>query len=77
MPEIKSPETLRDQLKLATKERDPDSLDNLIYECENARYPELCFEIRQARDVLNELGVGRGGDPKLIFFYFYSIKVLF
>lgn len=77
MPEIKSPETLRDQLRLATKERDPDSLDNLIYECENARYPELCFEIRQARDVLNELGGGRGGDPKLIFFYFYSIKVLF
>eukprot|EP00106_Octopus_bimaculoides_P012627 XP_014780069.1 PREDICTED: uncharacterized protein LOC106876157 [Octopus bimaculoides] len=57
----RSPETLRNQLKKATKQRDKSALDRIIVECENAGYPELGLDLLKARSTLENLGGGRGG----------------
>ena len=59
--DVKSPDTLRDQLTLAIRQKDIKALDKAIAEAEAARYPELSAELRKARDVLENLGGGRGG----------------
>ena len=58
---MKSPDTLRDQLRLAIRQKDIKSLEKAIAETEAARYPELSAELYKARDVLESLGGGRGG----------------
>uniref|UniRef100_A0A0L8GLC5 Uncharacterized protein n=1 Tax=Octopus bimaculoides TaxID=37653 RepID=A0A0L8GLC5_OCTBM len=68
----RSPETLRNQLKKATKQRDKSALDRIIVECENAGYPELGLDLLKARSTLENLGGGRGG---LVQHSFYCIKV--
>uniref|UniRef100_A0A0L8GL38 Uncharacterized protein n=1 Tax=Octopus bimaculoides TaxID=37653 RepID=A0A0L8GL38_OCTBM len=56
-----SPGALRDQLAKAIRQKDLKNLDKTISECENALYPELGPNLRRARDVLENLGGGRGG----------------
>lgn len=58
---MKSPDKLRDQLTSAIRQKDIKSLEKAISETEAARYPELSAELRKARDVLEALGGGRGG----------------
>ena len=52
---------LRDQLKVATLRKDRDALENLINECETCAYPELSYDLQEARATLQELGGGYGG----------------
>lgn len=59
--DLKCPEDLRSQLQTAIKERDRVKLEKVIDECEVANYPELGDHLGQARDVLEEMGEGRGG----------------
>lgn len=56
-----SPDTLRDQLRLAIKNNDRPKLEHLIEVAENAQYPELSLDILEAREALNKLGGGYGG----------------
>lgn len=58
---MKLPDTLRDQLTLAIRQKDIKALEKAILETESARYPELSTDLRKARDVLENLGGGRGG----------------
>lgn len=58
---MKSPDKLRDLLTSAIRQKDIKSLEKAISETEAARYPELSAELRKARDVLETLGGGRGG----------------
>lgn len=58
---MKSPDTLRDQLTLAIRQKDIKTLEKAIGETEAARYPELAAELSKARDALETLGGGRGG----------------
>ncbi len=46
---MKSPDTLRDQLTLAIRQKDIKSLEKAIAEAEAARYPELSAELRKAQ----------------------------
>lgn len=52
---------LRDQLKVATLRNDRDALENLINECETCAYPELGYDLQEARATLQQLGGGCGG----------------
>lgn len=54
-------EALRDRLETAVKDQDKRGLEALIYESENACLPELGFEVRKAREMLERLGGGSGG----------------
>ena len=54
-------DTLRDQLTKAIKTKDAPALDKAIAECESAEYAELGPDMRKARDILENLGGGRGG----------------
>ena len=56
-----SPDTLRDQLRLAVKKNDRKKLEQLIDIAEEAQYPELAFDLRDARLALNKMGGGFGG----------------
>lgn len=56
-----SPDTLRDQLRRASRQRDKTELERLIDEAEDAEYPELGHDLRKARETLESLGGGRGG----------------
>lgn len=57
----KTPDTLRDQLRRASRLRDRAALEKLIDEAEQAGFPELGTELSKARDTLESLGGGRGG----------------
>lgn len=57
----KIPDTLREQLKTAMKEKDRFVLEKIILQCEAAAFPELGSDLREAREVLQHLGGGRGG----------------
>lgn len=61
----KSPDSLRDELKLATEQKDRANLEKLIDEGEHAEYPELTYEMREARLALKQLGGGYGGQGYL------------
>lgn len=54
-------ETVRDQIRRASKAKDKESLERLIDEAEAAGYPELDSDLREARESLDRLGGGRGG----------------
>ena len=56
-----SPDTLRDQIRRASKLKDKEGLERLIDEAEAAGYPELGSDLRKARKSLESLGGGRGG----------------
>ena len=56
-----SPEILRDQLRSAVKNNDRPKLEQLILEAEAAKYPELGFDLLEAREALQKLGGGYGG----------------
>ena len=58
---IKSPESLREALQSAIKQKSRINLERIITECEAAGYPELSFLVSDARDTLDYLGGGRGG----------------
>ena len=58
---LKCPEDLRNQMKAAIEERDREKLEKIIEECETVCYPELGSELALARDILEEMGEGRGG----------------
>lgn len=64
-----SAETLRDDLKSAMKTEDRGNLERLIQECERTEYPEIGFDLQDARLLLKRLGGGYGGQP----FYFTHI----
>ncbi|GAB1600006.1 uncharacterized protein LOC115214248 isoform X1 [Argonauta hians] len=51
----KSPESLRNKLLSATRQRDPNAIEKAINECVAAGQPELARDIQQARDVLNNI----------------------
>ena len=57
-----SPDTLREQLRLAVKKNDRKKLEQLIDIAEEAQYPELAFDLRDARLALNKMGGGFGGN---------------
>ena len=59
--ETMSPDTLRGQMQLAVKNNDRPTLERLILIAEEAKYPELGLDIREAREALNKLGGGFGG----------------
>lgn len=59
--DVKSADTLRDQLTMAIRQKDIKALDKAIAEAEVARYPEIASDLRKARDSLESLGGGRGG----------------
>ena len=56
-----SPDTLREQLRSAVKDNDRPTLEKLIQMAEEAQYPELGLDIREAREALYKLGGGFGG----------------
>lgn len=56
-----SPDTLSAQLRSAVKNNDRSTLERLIPVAEKAQYPELGFDLREARDALQKLGGGYGG----------------
>ena len=56
-----SPDTLSEQLRLAVKNNDRQKLEQLIKLAEEAKYPELAFDLREAREALNKMGGGFGG----------------
>lgn len=56
-----SPDTLRDQMRRASRAKDKISLEQLIDEAEAAGYSELGPDLREARKSLESLGGGRGG----------------
>ena len=56
-----SPDTLRDQLRLAVKTKDGPTLERLILEAEKAKYPELELDLRAARETLQKIGTGIEG----------------
>lgn len=57
----KSPYVLREQLNSAIKLSDKEALSRAILECEAAGFPELSYDLSQARLALESLGGGRGG----------------
>lgn len=57
----KSADSIREKLKTAIQRKSRPSLERAINEAEAARYPELAYDLRQARDTLESLGGGRGG----------------
>ncbi|XP_036360724.1 uncharacterized protein LOC115214251 [Octopus sinensis] len=59
--DMKTVESLRDQLEKATKLKDKVALRQIIEDCEAVAYPELSFDLSKARDTLESLGGGRGG----------------
>ena len=61
LPAPKIPDILREQLKAAMKEKDRFALEKIILQCEAAAFPELGSDLRKAREVLQDLGGGRGG----------------
>ena len=56
-----SPDTLRDQLRSAVKNNDQSTLERLIVIAEEAQYPELSLDLRDARQALHKMGGGFGG----------------
>ena len=58
---LKAPGDIQEQLKTAVQLKDRPTLEMLIAECETCDYPELAYEIRDARETLNNLGGGYGG----------------
>lgn len=61
MVSLKSPKAIQEQLKTATQRKDKPYLERLILECEACKYPELAYDLRDARQALNNLGGGYGG----------------
>lgn len=61
MSDIKSALTLRDKLAEAVRRKDIKALEEAIEECETARYPELSSDLQEARETMEKLGGGRGG----------------
>lgn len=59
--DVQSPESLYEALQSAIKEKSRVNLERVITECESAGYPELYFQISEARDTLESLGGGKGG----------------
>ena len=59
--ENKTPSKLREQLRKSIKEMDKAGLEKAIAECEAAGFPELAFDLRNARQTLQSLGGGQGG----------------
>ena len=57
----KSPDELREKLKMAILQKNRPTLERVINECIAAGFPELDSDINHARDVLLMLGGGRGG----------------
>lgn len=68
LPAPKMPDILREQLKAALKEKDRFALEKIILQCEAAAFPELGSDLRRAREVLQDLGGGRGGQHFTILF---------
>lgn len=62
-------------MKAAMQERDREKLEKVIEECEVASYPELGTELGYARDVLEEMGEGRGGQMSTVYFIFILLLV--
>lgn len=61
MSDIKSALALRDKLAEAVRRKDIKALEEAIGECEAARYPELSCDLQEARETMEKLGGGRGG----------------
>lgn len=62
---VKSPESLREALQSAIKHKNQINLERVITECESAGYQELSFLVSDARDTLDYIGGGRGGQSVL------------
>ena len=56
-----SPDAIREQLKMAIKQKDKRLLDKVIQEAVTAGFPELESDILQARNTRDTLQGGRGG----------------
>lgn len=70
MPDVKSALSLREKLAEASRGKDLKALQKAIEECEAARYPELSCDLQEARETLENLGGGRGGQ------YFVLVTLL-
>lgn len=57
----KSPDVLRQQLQTAIQEKDRPNLEKVIFECEKAEYPELGWDLLDARETLKKKGGNYGG----------------
>ena len=57
----KSPDVLRQQLKMAVQENDQPNLEKVIIECEKAEYPELGYDLLDARETYKKLSGSYGG----------------
>lgn len=71
----KTPDSLRNQLKRAVTQRNKANLEKAIHDAEAAGYPELAYDLQKARETLEKLGGGRGGEITII--YSILIYVLF
>lgn len=58
---LKSAGAIRAHLKAAIDDKSKSQLEKAIIECEEAGYPELSLDLRLARDTLERMGLGRGG----------------
>lgn len=61
LPGSKSADALRDQLKLAMRQKNKTNLERAIAECEASRLPELESDLYQAKSVLDTLHRGPTG----------------
>ena len=52
---------MREQLRLAIAKKDTKTLERVILDSEATGYPELAFDLREARDTLEGLTGSRGG----------------
>ena len=70
LPGSKSADALRDQLKLAMRQKNKTNLERAIAECEASRLPELESDLYQAKSVLDTLHRSPlGMSPKLGLFF--------
>lgn len=52
----KSSLNLREQIRKAIDTKNAEDLNKCIYECEVSEYPEIGNDVREAREVIKELG---------------------
>lgn len=72
-----NPETLREQLKDATRQKDANLLDKSIKLCLASGFPELDADINRARDNLDILEGGQGGQHQLTCSPIYNVYIMY
>ena len=62
-----SVETLRNDLRSAIKKEDRVNLEKFIQECERAEYPELGYDLQDARSMLKRISGSYGGQIQKLY----------